>query len=141
MRTIASISTLVFLSACSSGVYRPVNANKVSSIVPAPATEQPAKITVKRYKVFWGGGLDGRFTINRKEIVKLSRGEMYSFTIDPGKYEFGVKSYQPMALIPIPMYFKYDLKVESGKEYVFYLYATGGMGVAIDLVTNQADWD
>lgn len=79
--------------------------------------------------------------VDGKEIVKLSRGEMYSFPIDPGKYEFGVRSYQPIMMVPVPMYYKYDLETEAGKEYLFYLYSTGGAGVAIDLVTNEAEWD
>lgn len=141
MRHLLFCGFTALLVGCSSGPYRLPEPDRISSAVASPTSAQTAKITVKRHKIFRGGALDGRFTVNGQEVVKLSRGEMYSFPIDPGKYEFGVRSYQPVMMVPVPMYYKYDLEAEAGKEYLFYLYATGGAGVAIDLVTNEAEWD
>lgn len=141
-RLFLSCLLAMLLTACaSSAPYRLPEPARITGTVPPATSSDPAKVTVKRHKKFMGGALDGRFMINNEQIVQLSRGEMYSFVIDPGKYEFGVKSYQPIMMVPVPMYYKYDLEAEAGKEYLFYLYPTGGAGVAIDLVTNESEWD
>lgn len=125
------------LVGCSTGAYKPVDQARVISSVQAEQEGRTSSVLVKRYSALRGSLLDGVFTIDGKEIVKLSRGETYEFQIAPGAYSFGVKSLQPIMMVPVPFFREIPVVCEAGKQHVFMLYPTGGAGLAID---NGEEW-
>jgi len=126
----------LMLSGCAGAAYHPVEPSRVVSTVDRGTEKTPAKVLVKRQNTFPGSALDGRFTINGELIVTLSRGETYEFEIKPGTYNFGVKSIQPVLLVPVPFFREQEVFCEAGKLYEFLLFSTGGAGLAIDLAKS-----
>jgi hypothetical protein len=137
-RYVTSVLLVTFiLTGCAEVQYHPVDSTRIISRVATVEAPTPANILVKRYKAFRGGAMDGTFTIDGQEIVKLSRGETYSFQIKPGKYSFGVKSIQAIALMGVPFFREVEAECEPGQSYEYVMFSTGGTGLAID---RGEDW-
>jgi len=131
MKTIINIICLTLLSGCAA-TYHPVSKEKLLINLPAPSTNATrAMVTVKRDKSFFGSALDARFYLNGKHIVTLSQAETYVFAIISGNHKFGVKSIQPIMMIPIPFYREIDVNLEANKayEYIFKSIPSGGLKI------------
>lgn len=110
------------LSGCASVDYHPVNLDKILASAPALTSQGSyAIITIRRDNIFWGSALDGRFNYDGEHIVTLSRGETFTFNAVPGQHKLGVKSIQPIMLIPISFYREIEVTLLEGHKYEYIL--------------------
>jgi hypothetical protein len=129
---------VVFASGCATG-YQQVSSDKLVNKPPQVNPElAPAKVNVKRDNRFFMSALDGRFLIDGNHIITLSRGETYSFDMNPGNYNFGVISYQPVMMVPVKFSRELEVELSPGKSYYFNIVPLfKGTGVGLDIVQEN----
>jgi hypothetical protein len=82
LRSICAFFLLLNLIACVS-----IQINELPNITDK---NEIVEIIIKRKPILLGAALKHYFTIDGKVVVALRPGEQFTFTIDPGKYIFGV---------------------------------------------------
>ena len=133
------IGLLVALaSGCATG-YRQASSEKLVNKPPQVTPELvPATVHVKRDNRFFIGALDGRFYVDGNHIITLSRGETYSFEINPGMHTFGVISYQPIMMVPVKFSRQLEVDLSPGKAYDFNILPVFmGTGTGLDIVQEN----
>jgi hypothetical protein len=123
---IIMVVIILGFSGCAGNNYHTVERTKViTNVDKLSNVDEFVIVTVKRDTNFMGGGLDARFWINGKPIVTLSRGETFTFKINPGEHKFEVHSLQPILFVPISVKRYLYATLQKNKSYEYYFVHTG----------------
>lgn len=128
---------LILSSCASSGYHQVADTKIISPVPPVSSQEDAAMVIIKRNKGIGGSALHGRFFYDGQHIVTLSRGETFTFYADPGQHILGVKSYQPIMLVPTPFHRKIEVMFEAGKTYEYIIKNIFSAGLKISEVKEN----